>query len=105
MTSINQKLQHRGSPADLDMVARKDLFDGEPKLTRLSIVQAEIVILEFLVAAAVAFLASGIYHATVTKTWQLTNRYLLAALSLATLITLVSLGFQHFSKVQTKPRH
>jgi Undecaprenyl-phosphate glucose phosphotransferase len=61
--------------------------------------------IEFLAVAVAAYLGSLVYHRFVLLNWPVAERYVPAALLIATLVLSVSIGFQHYSTFQTQPRH
>src|SRR5215471_2170672 len=72
---------------------------------RLSAAITKLVILEFLVVAASASLASIIYNEAVVKEWPSAHIYIAAALFLAAMVESVALGFGHYRNCQSQPRH
>jgi len=63
------------------------------------------VLCEFLVIAAAAYIASLIYNRVVLERWPPAEQYVTAAIVIAALVLLVSLGFRQFATIQTQPRH
>ncbi len=61
--------------------------------------------LEFLAVASAAFIASFLYHDVVAFSPFLVTDYLFAALLIAALVALVSVGFQHFAEIHMRPLH
>jgi Undecaprenyl-phosphate glucose phosphotransferase len=62
-------------------------------------------IAEFLLVAVASYVGSVFYHRLLLLYWPKPERYVPAALLLATLVLLVSLEFRHFATIQTRPRH
>ena len=76
------------------------------KTTRLAVVRGKIMATEFLAVASAAFIASAAYHSIVNNFPSLpVEQYIFAALFIATLVSLVSVGFQHFTAIQMRPLH
>jgi len=61
--------------------------------------------MEFLAVAGAAFIASVGYHNVVMFSSLPATQYIFAALFIATLVSLVSVGFQHFTAIQMRPLH
>lgn len=72
---------------------------------RLSIFLAQRIAVEFLVVACTAYLASALYYRIVFFRWPPASGYIPAALFIAALVVLVSLGFRDFKGIETRPRH
>src|SRR5260370_23750589 len=64
----------------------------------------QIVALEFLVIACICYLASGIYYEPFLARWPPVEQYVAAALSIALLVLLTTLGFKHYVGVQAQSR-
>jgi Undecaprenyl-phosphate glucose phosphotransferase len=64
-----------------------------------------LVLLEFFLVSGAAYLASVVYNCSVLVRWPPLHQYLPAALAIAALVMLVSLGFRHFSAIPAQPRH
>jgi Undecaprenyl-phosphate glucose phosphotransferase len=60
---------------------------------------------EFLLVVAAAYIGSVSYHGLLQLRWPNPTQYLPAALVLAMMVSLVSLGFRHFTAIQTQLRH
>ena len=73
--------------------------------TRWIIVRAKIMAVEFLAVASAALIASFLYHGVATLSPFPASEYVFAALFIAALVSLVSVGFQHFAAVQMRPLH
>lgn len=73
--------------------------------TRLPIILGKIVALEFLAVASSAYIASAVYHSFVLLSPLPITQYVFAALFIATWVSLVSVGFQHFVAIQMRPLH
>ena len=71
---------------------------------RLSMAVAKLVIQEFLVVAGSAYAASVIYQETMLM-GSSADRYVGAALFLAAMVELISLGFGHYKNSQAQARH
>jgi len=61
--------------------------------------------MEFLAVASAAFIASFLYHNVATLSPLPAMEYFFAALFIAALVSLVSVGFQHFAAIQMRPLH
>ncbi len=61
--------------------------------------------IEFSVVAVAAYIASLTYHHFVLSSRPDAGKYIPAALLIATLFLLVSIGFRHFFAIQTQPSH
>ena len=76
------------------------------KGTRWIIVRAKIMAMEFVTVASAAFIASAAYHSIISKFPTLpVEQYIFAALFIAALVSVVSVGFQHFAAIQMRPLH
>jgi Undecaprenyl-phosphate glucose phosphotransferase len=75
------------------------------KLTRLSAFLGRWAAIEFILVAAAAWATAVGYHAIILESWNLTSAYVGAALFLSILVLLISIGFRHYTAVQTRPRH
>src|SRR5260370_18680281 len=71
---------------------------------RLSTAVAKLVVQEFLVVGGSAYAASVIYQGG-TLMWSCGDRYVGAALFLAAMVELISLGFGHYKNTQAQTRH
>jgi Undecaprenyl-phosphate glucose phosphotransferase len=60
---------------------------------------------EFVAVASAAFIASFLYHDVVTLSPLRATDYFFAALFIAALVSLVSVGFQHFAAVRMRSLH
>ena len=72
---------------------------------RLSVAITKLVIQEFLVVAGSAYVASIIYQKVILPKESSADIYVAAALFLATMVELVSLGFGHYKNSQVQARH
>src|SRR5262245_48655223 len=79
-------------------------LDAVPR-RNISTIIACVVAIEFFVVALMAYLGSVAYNLTVLTRWPPAGQYIPAALSLATLILLLSFGFRHYVGVEAHPRH
>lgn len=70
---------------------------------RFAAVQPSIVLLEFLGVASAAYLSSVFYRYPVVELQP--DAYLPAALSIAILVSMFSIGFRHFEAIQRQPLH
>lgn len=68
--------------------------------TRLSTFLGYVVTIEFLTVAASAYLASVFYYHFILQSFPPVNQYIPATLFIATLFTIVSIGFRHFALKQ-----
>lgn len=73
--------------------------------TRWIIFRAKITAVEFLAVASAAFIASFLYLDVVALSPFPVTEYVFAALLIAALVSLVSVGFQHFAAIQMRPLH
>jgi Undecaprenyl-phosphate glucose phosphotransferase len=76
---------------------------SQPK--RLSAICAKILVAEFVAVAIAACLSSVAYEYTVLDLSPDLHAYLPAAIFLASLVSLVSIGFRHFIALQRQPLH
>jgi Undecaprenyl-phosphate glucose phosphotransferase len=76
-----------------------------PNKRHYPIVLAQIIATEFVAVAASAYLASVIYNRIILLRWPPVHEYVPAALYIAALLLLVSLGFRNYTALQTQPRH
>jgi Undecaprenyl-phosphate glucose phosphotransferase len=60
---------------------------------------------EFLAVACAAYLLAFFYHVIILESWQSDPTYILAAVFIATLVSLTSLGFHNFIAIRRQPRH
>jgi FlaA1/EpsC-like NDP-sugar epimerase len=65
---------------------------------------AETIALEFLLIACACYLASIVYQAGALSHWPSTEQYVPAALHIAVLVSIVSLGFKHYFYIQEQSR-
>src|SRR5262245_18611439 len=75
------------------------------KLTRLPTFLGRWAAIEFILVAAAACATAVGYHAMILESWNRTFAYVGAALFLSILVLLISIGFRHYTAVQTRPRH
>ena len=61
--------------------------------------------IEFLVVASSAYFGSAVYHFFNWNSWRPASAYILAAVVIATLVLLSSIGFHNFIAFQRQPRH
>jgi Undecaprenyl-phosphate glucose phosphotransferase len=71
----------------------------------VSVAVAKLVILEFFIVAAAAFLASALYHETMWGEPPFSYLYVAADFTLAATVELIALGFGHCKDSQSQPRH
>src|SRR5215510_12939811 len=74
-------------------------------LTRLPAFLGQWAAIEFILVAVAACAAAAGYHAMILETWNLSSAYVGAAVFLSSLVLLISIGFRHYTAVQTLPRH
>ena len=75
------------------------------KLNRdLRVVTAVIVLTEYVTAASVSYLVSLIYGGALEGA-PTETQYIVSAVCIATLLTVITLGFRQFTSFQTRPRH
>jgi len=72
---------------------------------RLSAVTTIALIAEFAAVSVTAYLTSTFYHYTFLQSEPPGSRYVVAALYIAGLILLISVGLRHFAAVQRQPLH
>ena len=75
------------------------------KTRRLSGVRIRVTVLEFVAVAVSAYIASVLYHETSQSPSPNFLKYILVAVLIATLVSLVSAGFQQFDAIQKRPLH
>src|SRR5215467_7425352 len=75
------------------------------KLTRLPVFLGRWAAIEFILVGVAACATVVGYHAMILGSWKLTFAYAGAALFLSILVLLISIGFRHYTAVQTRPRH
>jgi hypothetical protein len=61
--------------------------------------------MEFLAVAIAAYIASVVYNRSVASSSLPQTRYIIAALLIALMFSLVSIAFQHFTAIQMRPLH
>jgi FlaA1/EpsC-like NDP-sugar epimerase len=61
--------------------------------------------MEFIAVAGSAYIATVIYHGAFQLSSFPVEQYIFAALFIAVLVSLVSIGFQHFAAIQMRPLH
>ncbi len=110
--SVDLRTGNRSEAAVLRSIsiARDALWPKSANRTRWTIVRAKIMAVEFFAVASAAFIAclfyhSVLYHALITFSSFPVTEYVFAALFIATLVSLVSAGFQHFAAIQMRPLH
>src|SRR5271163_1932348 len=74
---------------------------GKP--TRVAAIAAHMLVFEFIAVAAAAYFSSVSYR--YTELHLLPNEYLPAALFIAALVSIVSIGFRQFIAIQRQPLH
>jgi len=97
-----------GSQSSEIGVEVRGLAAGPPisaKRSRFFGVDTKILILEFLAVASTAYVSSIFYQYAALQLWPDVNEYVPAALFLATLFSLVSIGLRHFVAIQRQPLH
>jgi Undecaprenyl-phosphate glucose phosphotransferase len=87
------------------ITARDAVWPKSVNRTRWIVVHAKIMAMEFFAVASAAFIASFFYHTIGTLSLFPVTEYLFAALFIATLVSLVSVAFQHFAAIQLRPLH
>ncbi len=75
------------------------------RVRRLNTILTIYAAIEFLAVAGSAYFASLIYHRVILQSWPDTTGYIQAALVIAILVSLISLGFRNFNALQRQPRH
>jgi Undecaprenyl-phosphate glucose phosphotransferase len=71
----------------------------------LAVVNFRMFLLEFFAVTAAAYLSSAFYHYTTLQMLPAVSEYVPAALYIASLVLVVSLGFRHFAAIQRQPLH
>ena len=84
---------------------RPSLPSNRQPVRRLADAVARIVALEFLVVGVVAYAASFVYHYLGSDSLPPLYEYVPAAVFIALMVLLFSVGFRHFEAIQTQPRH
>ena len=74
-------------------------------IRRLNAILATYAAIEFLYVGFSAFISSEIYHRAILQTPSRLQNYILAAIIIATLVSLVSLGFRNLIGIKAQPRH
>jgi Undecaprenyl-phosphate glucose phosphotransferase len=72
---------------------------------QLSPLLVRLVATEFLAVFVAAYMIGMIYFRVVLHRWPPTEAYVASGLLIAGLILLISIGFQHYVKLQIQPRH
>ena len=75
------------------------------KLTRLPAFLGRWAAIEFILVGVAACATAAGYHAMILESWNLRPAYVGAAVFLSILVLLISIGFRHYTAVQTRPRH
>src|SRR5258708_1299444 len=78
---------------------------NRPRTRRLSEAVAGIVAVEFLAVGSSAYLASVVYHYVGSGSPPPAYQYVPAAIFIALMVSLFSIGFRQLESVQTQPRH
>src|SRR5262245_9781592 len=73
--------------------------------THLSIVLRIYSAIEFFAVACSTFIGSVVYHYITFNSWQTGPRYIVAAILIASLVLLASVGFHNFFSFRRQPRH
>src|ERR1700686_1569820 len=76
-----------------------------PRTRRLSQAVARMAAIEFLVVGLSAYVASFAYHYVGSNSSPPSYEYVPAAVFIAMVVLLFSIGFRHFESIQTQPRH
>jgi Undecaprenyl-phosphate glucose phosphotransferase len=76
-----------------------------PKATKLTAVFGYMLTIEFLVAAAATYFGSILYHYVSFGTVPPPNKYISEGIFIATMLTVISLGFRHFEMAQRQQLH
>jgi Undecaprenyl-phosphate glucose phosphotransferase len=72
---------------------------------RLDAVNLKILLLEFLAVATAAYLASALFQYTTLQMLPAASQYVPAALFIASLVLMISVGFRHFAAIRRQPPH
>src|SRR5271168_420721 len=106
MSAETHVRNRKRSPATQSVVIANDTeWQKSSKTTPLAIVCGKIMAMEFLAIAVSAYIAGSAYHAALGFSSPPKIPYIIAALFIAGLVSLLSAGFQHFSAIQTRPLH
>jgi len=89
--------------ADAGILSLAQPLSAKP--TRLTAIYARILVLEFLAVAIAAYFSSVAYQYTALNLEPDIHEYVPAALFLAALVSLCTIGFRHFIALQRKPLH
>ena len=93
-------------PRSATFPALGQLSNAEARRSRsLTHAVVKLAAIEFFAVASAAYLASIVYHYVSSQTLPAPGQYVPAAIFLATIILVFSVGFHHFEAIQTKPRH
>ncbi len=87
------------------VISNDTVWPKSANTTRLAIVRGKIMAMEFLAVACSAYIASVVYHGAVLFSSLPVKQYIFAALFIAALVSLVSVGFKHFAVIQMRPLH
>jgi Undecaprenyl-phosphate glucose phosphotransferase len=60
---------------------------------------------EFLAVGSSSYIASAIYHFTISLSWPPPDKYIFASFSIATFVLIVSVALRQFADIQSQPRH
>src|SRR6516162_2489234 len=74
-------------------------------LTRLPAFLGRWAAIEFILVGVAACATAAGYHAMILESWNLRPAYVGAAVFLSILVVLISIGFRHYTAVQTRPRN
>lgn len=82
-----------------------DSVDARPSLTKLSVIFGQVTAIEFIIVATSTYIASICYHYSSLGSFLFSKEYVNAALFIATIFTIFSLGFRHFEMAQRRQLH
>src|SRR5215469_1485079 len=99
-------LRSHSSDLRVDPLELRSIAASAPtKPMRFGALYARMLGLEFLVVALVAYASSVAYQYTALSLEPAVDQYVIAALFLAALVSIVSVAFGHFVAMQRQPLH
>jgi Undecaprenyl-phosphate glucose phosphotransferase len=103
--AANLRTRHYDSAIILDDIAHVAERPLRRSSQRLNTFLLKTAAAEFLAVAGSAYVASAIYHFTTSLSLPPTDTYIAAAVSIATLVFMVSIALRQFIEIQSQPRH
>ncbi len=95
----------RPRPGPAAFISFKPMPASPARAARLNTILTGYAAIEFMAVAVSAYFASLVYHQIILQSWPPETRYGRAALVIASLVSLISLGFHNFVAIQRQPRH